>query len=369
MFNGWMHYVKACRILVKPSISFIEIDQAHRYLQEFYQSCEDTYEPKVLTCNMHLHLHLHDTIRDFGPVYGYWLFGFERYNDLLKNNKTNRKDGFETTYMTKFTADAYKANYIQNTLSCPSLIPFLPLFKKLTSTTTPITTYATYVPANQQPFRLQQFVDSSLSQAAPIKGNEPLLPSTFPLQSLKESTMSDIDYPQLLDYYKIAYDMSNLISYHNARLSQYFVNNQITKLKSIDLLGQTYIGNNSSGKCSSLIQAFFCSSNDRTSSLYTRQIQYLFIYLFTLPPHPNYRASTLHQDQHVFAYIQWYNLTNDNEHRDEGIAICLPEFFADNYHSILSVHRIHLEVATAVDVTDMNEERMLVIPMPKKYYA
>ncbi|OAD76873.1 hypothetical protein PHYBLDRAFT_62932 [Phycomyces blakesleeanus NRRL 1555(-)] len=112
--------------------------------------------------------------------------------------------------------------------------------------------------------------------------------------------MSDIDYPQLLDYYKIAYAMPNLISYHNARLSQYFVNNRITKLKSIDLLGQTYIGNNSS---------------------------------------------------------------------DEGIAICLPEFSADNYHSILRVHRIHLEVAIAVDVTDMNEERMLVIPMPKIYYA
>ncbi|OAD79350.1 hypothetical protein PHYBLDRAFT_139383 [Phycomyces blakesleeanus NRRL 1555(-)] len=159
--------------------------------------------------------------------------------------------------------------------------------------TAPITTYATYAPTNQQPFQLQQF-------------------------SLKESTMSNIDYPQLLDNYKIVYAMPNLISYHDVRLSQYF---------------------------------------------------YLFIHSFTLPPHPNHQASTLHQDQHVFAYIRWYNLTNDNEHRDEGIAICLPEFSADNYYSILPVHRIHLEVATVVDVTDMNEERMLVIPMPKKYCA
>ncbi|OAD66766.1 hypothetical protein PHYBLDRAFT_152036 [Phycomyces blakesleeanus NRRL 1555(-)] len=163
IFNGWMHYVKACCVLVKLSISFIEIDQVHRYLQEFCQSCEDTYEPKVLTYNMHLHLHLHDKICDFGPVYDYWLFGFERYNSLLKNNKTNRKDRFETTYMTKFTADAYKADYVRNMLSCPSLIPFLPLFEKLTSTTAPITTYATYAPTNQQSFQSQQFVDSSLS--------------------------------------------------------------------------------------------------------------------------------------------------------------------------------------------------------------
>ncbi|OAD65938.1 hypothetical protein PHYBLDRAFT_152965 [Phycomyces blakesleeanus NRRL 1555(-)] len=365
MFNGWIDYVKAYCVLVKPSISFINIDHAHSYLQELCQSCEDTYEPKVLTCNMHLHLNLHDTIRDFGPVYGYWLFGFKIYNGLLKNNKKNKKDRFETTYMTKLTADAYKAYYVQNILSCSSLIPFLSLLEKCISTTAPITTYVTYAPTNQQPFQLQQFVNSSLSQAAPIKGNEPLPPFSFPLQSLKKFTMSNIDYPQLLDYYKIAYAIPNLISYHNARLSQYFVNNQMTILKSIDLLGQTYIGNNSSGKCGSLVKAFLCSSNSRASSLYTGQIQYLFIHSFTLPSQPNHQASTLHQDQHVFAYIQWYNLTNDNEHRDEGIEIYLPDFSADNYHDILPVHCIHLEIATAVDVTDMNEERMLVIPMPK----
>ncbi|OAD75995.1 hypothetical protein PHYBLDRAFT_142980 [Phycomyces blakesleeanus NRRL 1555(-)] len=149
--------------------------------------------------------------------------------------------------------------------------------------------------------------------------------------------MSDIDYPQLLDYYKIAYAMPNLISYHDARLSQYF-------LSSVAAMAE--------------LQAYI---PDKVSI-------FLYIHLLCLliqtTEHQHYIKTSI-----FFAYIRWYNSTNDNEHRDEGIAICLPEFSADNYHSILPVHRIHLEVATAVDVTDMNEERMLVIPMPKKYYA
>ncbi|OAD68817.1 hypothetical protein PHYBLDRAFT_66923 [Phycomyces blakesleeanus NRRL 1555(-)] len=34
---------------------------------------------------MHLHFHLRETVLNFGPVYGYWLFSFERCNGILKN--------------------------------------------------------------------------------------------------------------------------------------------------------------------------------------------------------------------------------------------------------------------------------------------
>ncbi|KAI9025368.1 hypothetical protein CLU79DRAFT_745261 [Phycomyces nitens] len=74
-FKNWMDFVDACRLLAKPSISFEELDDAHDYLEKLCQKCERLYPPSVLTCNMHLHLHLRETVRDFGPVYGYWLFG------------------------------------------------------------------------------------------------------------------------------------------------------------------------------------------------------------------------------------------------------------------------------------------------------
>ena len=32
---------------------------------------------------MHLHTHITDCILDYGPVYSFWLYSFERYNGIL----------------------------------------------------------------------------------------------------------------------------------------------------------------------------------------------------------------------------------------------------------------------------------------------
>ena len=42
--------------------------------------------------NMHLHGHLKECILDFGPVYTFWLFSFERLNGVLGFYHTNRHD-------------------------------------------------------------------------------------------------------------------------------------------------------------------------------------------------------------------------------------------------------------------------------------
>ena len=42
--------------------------------------------------NMHLHAHLKECILDYGPLYGFWAFSFERYNGLLGNFHTNNKN-------------------------------------------------------------------------------------------------------------------------------------------------------------------------------------------------------------------------------------------------------------------------------------
>ena len=61
---------------------------------------------------MHSHLHLRLQIYDFGPIYSVWNLNFERYNGLLKNINTNRKDSFETTYMHGFLELGFADNFI-----------------------------------------------------------------------------------------------------------------------------------------------------------------------------------------------------------------------------------------------------------------
>ncbi|OAD74342.1 hypothetical protein PHYBLDRAFT_144789 [Phycomyces blakesleeanus NRRL 1555(-)] len=196
MFNNWISFVNACRNIVKPSITFSDLNDAHQFLQEFCNECKRIYTANVLTCNMHLHLHLCKTICDFGPVYGYWLFGFEQYNGLLKNVSTNRKDSFETTYMQSFVQDTFKGDYVNAVLQCPSQVPFLPLLAKLTATAQPS-----------------------------ILGNEPLPSFTFPLHIKPSSAMSNVDYSHLLDYYKVTYHIPDLESYQFPFSSFSFVDN------------------------------------------------------------------------------------------------------------------------------------------------
>ena len=45
-----------------------------------------------VTPNMHLHCHLKEYISDFGPIYSFWLFSFERYNGILGSLHNNNKD-------------------------------------------------------------------------------------------------------------------------------------------------------------------------------------------------------------------------------------------------------------------------------------
>jgi hypothetical protein len=58
---------------------------------------------------MHLHIHLADCIFDYGPVCGFWLFSFERYNGILGEYYTNNKS-IELQLMRKFT----KAQVVSN---------------------------------------------------------------------------------------------------------------------------------------------------------------------------------------------------------------------------------------------------------------
>lgn len=41
------------------------------------------YGKHTVTLNMYHHGHLKECISDYGPIYSFWLFSFERYNEIL----------------------------------------------------------------------------------------------------------------------------------------------------------------------------------------------------------------------------------------------------------------------------------------------
>ena len=76
----WQACVLACRRLCKRSIAI---------LTQFCKRVGKVFGSKVVTPNMHNYAFTFNCLQDLGPLHGFWLFSFERYNSLLGQQPTN----------------------------------------------------------------------------------------------------------------------------------------------------------------------------------------------------------------------------------------------------------------------------------------
>ncbi|EDO29689.1 predicted protein [Nematostella vectensis] len=93
-YDLWSHYVSACRYMCSRSISPEQCANAEKELLEFCKGFQSIYGAERCTPNMHLSCHLGDCVKDYGPVYGFWCFSFERFNGIMGNyHKNNHNIG------------------------------------------------------------------------------------------------------------------------------------------------------------------------------------------------------------------------------------------------------------------------------------
>ena len=59
------------------------MDEAHKGLIEIIKLIEEYYGEEKITPNLHLSLHLCECSYDYGPLYSFWCFSFERMNGIL----------------------------------------------------------------------------------------------------------------------------------------------------------------------------------------------------------------------------------------------------------------------------------------------
>jgi hypothetical protein len=77
------YFVRACNLLVTRLITKDDLNEAQERLKDMAHLIENTYGPEFITSNIHLALHIPDCCRDYGPVYSFWLFPFERLNGYI----------------------------------------------------------------------------------------------------------------------------------------------------------------------------------------------------------------------------------------------------------------------------------------------
>lgn len=72
-------------------ISVLELQKADFMLMQFCQKFEQLYAKTKVKPNMHLHGHLKECVLDYGLIYNFWCFSFERFNGILSSFRTNNR--------------------------------------------------------------------------------------------------------------------------------------------------------------------------------------------------------------------------------------------------------------------------------------
>ena len=88
-YQCWQLFVKACFLFWPRKIISEEIEEDDKAVFEFCKNCVCLYGKEHCTPNIPLHCHLKECIIDYGPVYVFWLFGFERLDGVMGFYHTN----------------------------------------------------------------------------------------------------------------------------------------------------------------------------------------------------------------------------------------------------------------------------------------
>lgn len=91
LLHYWQSFVLALRLLCRPCINRTDLMVTDCKLLHFLKDYEKINGELYITPNMHLHLHLRECVENYGSIYGFWLFSFERYNGILGSYHTNNK--------------------------------------------------------------------------------------------------------------------------------------------------------------------------------------------------------------------------------------------------------------------------------------
>ena len=102
----WRSFVMACRILCKRKLTNADKSLFDSLLMRFCNRVEDIYGKSAITPNMHMHTHLKEVVDDYGPVYAFWLFSYERYNGILER-QPNNNHAIEPQLMNRFLKDNF----------------------------------------------------------------------------------------------------------------------------------------------------------------------------------------------------------------------------------------------------------------------
>ena len=122
----------ACRVFCAKQITVEKIMLGYAHLLQFCKRTEHIFGKEAVTPNMHLHCHLRECIMDYGPLHGFWLYAFERYNGIL-GAMPNNNHSIEVQIMQRFLRDTQTLTVLFPDQFCDEFQPLFPRHMQISS--------------------------------------------------------------------------------------------------------------------------------------------------------------------------------------------------------------------------------------------
>lgn len=131
-FLCWQLYAEACIRICQQTVTLQDAERAHELFIQFGNEVERLYGKEAVTPNMHLHCHLLTSIKQYGSLYGFSCYPFERYNGSLAEMPNNRHH-LSVQFMRQFRSRIHMANIHHKLPKCGQEI-FQPVLESLIPT-------------------------------------------------------------------------------------------------------------------------------------------------------------------------------------------------------------------------------------------
>ena len=129
---GGIYFVQACRVLSTKQLTKEKVLLGDAHLLQFCKRTQHIFGKGSVTPNMHMHCHLRSCIDDYGPLHGFWLYAFERYNGLLGAMPHNNHS-IEVQIMNRFLRDNEVLSAVLPSEFSDDFLSLFPTHMRLTS--------------------------------------------------------------------------------------------------------------------------------------------------------------------------------------------------------------------------------------------
>ena len=304
-----------------------EIDRAHELLVRFCFMYERLYGKDACTPNMHMVCHLRDIMLDYGPVYGYWCFSFERYNGMLESMHKLWKNP-EKQLLAKFV-DLQLVNTIgiftaENDDFVSVILRDISMLKSRTAARSSGS-------ADKMTYESLDIIQQLSSRSGPTHDIDPEEKKYHKImQPMYEKYLTDQELQCMNHAYKAIYPNNRIV--HIPRLCKEF--------KSLNINGDEYISEKSRSKKSPTIFARWSSlvSNVDTTGDAPYQIGNVVSFLchqITLNTETGVKSVTT-----LLAYVKWYEEHPKRNSFHHSIIVCGTHFHTLCNASFIPVARI-----------------------------